>query len=178
MLAEYVEVVKSLWATPAGATFSFAGEFYRLADSPALPKPLQVPGPPIIVGGSARGPAGLVAARLGNDLNIQFKTPEEASGEAELLRRRCEEVGRDPVSLSLSVLVGMAAASSVTTSEDANRVRRMGSALIGTPAEIVETVAAYRAAGVDVIYLSLLSSQGVAELTWFAAEVLPLVRHL
>ena len=37
-------------ATPAGERYSFSGEHYELADSPALPKPSQQP-PPVIIGG-------------------------------------------------------------------------------------------------------------------------------
>jgi F420-dependent oxidoreductase-like protein len=50
-LEEQLEIVRGLWTTPAGQRFSFAGRHYTLVDSPALPKPLQQPRPPLIVGG-------------------------------------------------------------------------------------------------------------------------------
>src|SRR3984957_15588577 len=50
-LEEQLSIVTGLWATPVGETYSFAGEHYQLADSPALPKPVQRPHPPVIVGG-------------------------------------------------------------------------------------------------------------------------------
>src|SRR6202044_905304 len=49
---EQLAIITGLWATPDGETFSFEGTHYRLADSPALPKPAQRPRPPLILGGS------------------------------------------------------------------------------------------------------------------------------
>ncbi len=43
MLEEQLSVITGLWDTPAGETFSFAGQHYPISDSPALPKPVQSP---------------------------------------------------------------------------------------------------------------------------------------
>jgi F420-dependent oxidoreductase-like protein len=50
-LEEQLAVVSGLWGTPDGERFSFEGEHYVVVDSPGLPKPVQRPGPPVIVGG-------------------------------------------------------------------------------------------------------------------------------
>src|SRR5690606_12220825 len=50
-LTEQLEIVTGLWRTPLGSTFTFHGKHYQLVDSPALPKPVQSPRPPVIVGG-------------------------------------------------------------------------------------------------------------------------------
>ena len=50
-LEEELAIITGLWSAPDGAAFSFDGAHYRLEDSPALPKPVQRPGPPIIIGG-------------------------------------------------------------------------------------------------------------------------------
>src|SRR3954469_16746786 len=50
-LTEQFEIVTGLWRTPLGETFSHRGKHYTLTDAPALPKPVQDGGPPIIVGG-------------------------------------------------------------------------------------------------------------------------------
>lgn len=46
--AEQIEIIDGLWRTPLGEKFSYAGRFYQLTESPALPKPAQQPRPPII----------------------------------------------------------------------------------------------------------------------------------
>ena len=51
---EQLAVITGLWSTPAGETFDFAGEHYRLSGSPALPKPVQAGGIPLIIGGRGR----------------------------------------------------------------------------------------------------------------------------
>src|SRR5918993_3242617 len=51
-LEEQLAILTGLWATPVGSTFSHEGTHYRLDDAPALPKPAQRPGPPVIIGGA------------------------------------------------------------------------------------------------------------------------------
>jgi F420-dependent oxidoreductase-like protein len=50
-LEEQLTILTGLWGTPVEERYSFDGTYYSLTDSPALPKPLQRPRPPIIVGG-------------------------------------------------------------------------------------------------------------------------------
>src|SRR6266540_922509 len=50
-LEEQLAIVTGMWTTPQGERFSFSGRHYTLADCPALPKPVQRPRPPVIVGG-------------------------------------------------------------------------------------------------------------------------------
>jgi len=50
-LEEQFAIISGLWTTPEGETFDFDGRNYQLEESPALPKPVQRPHPPLIVGG-------------------------------------------------------------------------------------------------------------------------------
>src|SRR5205823_11966093 len=50
-LEEQLEIVTGLWSTPAGEKYAFTGKHYELKNSPALPKPVQQPHPPIVIGG-------------------------------------------------------------------------------------------------------------------------------
>ena len=60
---EQVAIVSGLWNTPPGETFDFDGRHYRLGGSPALPKPVQDGGIPIIVGGRGKKRTPRLAAR-------------------------------------------------------------------------------------------------------------------
>ncbi len=71
--AEQVEVIDGLLRTPAGETFSFAGEHYQLTDSPALPKPVQSPRPPLILGGAGKARGAALAARYADEYNVAFR---------------------------------------------------------------------------------------------------------
>jgi len=63
-LEEQFAIITGLWATDVGATFDFQGKHYSLSDCPALPKPVQAPRPPIIVGGHGRRITPRLAAAL------------------------------------------------------------------------------------------------------------------
>src|SRR5690348_16874560 len=67
---EQLAIVTGLWGTPVGEHFSYAGRHYSIDDSPALPKPVQQPGPPIVIGGfgTTRTPA--LAARYASEFNV------------------------------------------------------------------------------------------------------------
>ncbi|BCJ64538.1 hypothetical protein Prubr_15590 [Polymorphospora rubra] len=56
-LEEQLAILTGLWATPADGRFSYHGDHYQLVDAPALPRPVQTPGPPVIIG------AGVPSAR-------------------------------------------------------------------------------------------------------------------
>jgi F420-dependent oxidoreductase-like protein len=61
-LEEQLAIIAGMWGTAEGETFSFDGVHYTVKDSPGLPKPVQHPRPPVIVGGggprtSSTGPS-------------------------------------------------------------------------------------------------------------------------
>lgn len=49
---EAVEIMRGLWREES---YSFAGDYYRIEEACCLPKPVQKPGPPIMLGGSGNG---------------------------------------------------------------------------------------------------------------------------
>lgn len=58
-LTEAVKIYKGLWASGA---FSFAGEHYTITELDGLPKPVQRPGPPVLIGGGGPKMLSLAAA--------------------------------------------------------------------------------------------------------------------
>src|SRR5258708_10394157 len=70
---EQLEVITGLWDVPDGGTFSFSGRDFTGADSPALPKPLQPPRPPGIIGATAPRPPPRPAARVADEYNIPLR---------------------------------------------------------------------------------------------------------
>lgn len=180
-LEEQLAIVTGLWTTPAGETFSFDGRHYQLSDSPALPKPVQQPAPPVIVGGQGPKRTPALAARFAAEYNVAFPDgvarAEAAFGRA---RAACEAAGRDPASLDLSVAVVVCAGT------DDTEVRRRADAIgrsvdqmrsveaaVGTPAEVVDTLGRYRDAGVSKVYLQTLDVDDLDHLRLVADEVLP-----
>jgi F420-dependent oxidoreductase-like protein len=98
VLAEQLEIVHRQWKP---GPFSFHGEHYRIEDLDALPKPVQQPHPPLIIGGSG-GPRSLaLAARFADEYNTPFASPERCRELRSRLDDACEKQGREPLPLSV-----------------------------------------------------------------------------
>jgi F420-dependent oxidoreductase-like protein len=70
-LEEQLQVVTGLW--DADGPFTFHGEHYELLDSPALPKPVQRPHPPVIVGGGGQKRTPRLAATYADEFNLPVR---------------------------------------------------------------------------------------------------------
>jgi F420-dependent oxidoreductase-like protein len=181
-LEESLAVITGLWETPPGRTFDFEGRHFRLSDSPALPKPVQSPRPPVIVGGKGRKRTPALAAHYAAEFNVPFDSVETSRELFGLVRRACEQAGRDAAELVLSnALVlcvgrdeGELARRAAAIGRDVADLR--ANALAGTPAEVVERLGQYAAAGSSRAYLQVLDLSDLDHLDLVAAEVLPHVR--
>jgi len=86
---EQLAIITGLWATPDGERFGFEGARHRLADSPALPKPVQRPRPPVLVGGLGKKRTPALAARFADEFNLPFADEETTRAQFERVRRAC-----------------------------------------------------------------------------------------
>jgi len=181
-LEEQLEVVTGLWGTAEGKTFSFRGSYYTLTDSPALPKPVQRPRPPVLIGGGGERRTPRLAARFADEYNVPFDTVEASVAAFERVRRACQEAGRDPGSLVYSAAQTVCcgrdeaelARRAEATGEQLAELRRSG--LAGSPAEIVDKLGRFAAAGAERVYLQVLDLHDLDHLELIAAEVMPQVR--
>ena len=179
---EQLAVISGLWSTPVGETFDFAGRHYRLSGSPALPKPVQEGGVPILVGGAGKKRTPRLAARYASEFNVPFMSPEENARLFAGVREACAEAGRDPGSLTYSsalvLCVGRDEAEIARRAEaigrDVDELREHGVA--GTPAEAVDVLGRYAEAGAQRVYLQVLDLADLDHLDLVAAEVAPQLR--
>jgi F420-dependent oxidoreductase-like protein len=179
---EQLAIVTGLWGTPPGETFDFPGKHYRLVGSPALPKPVQDGGIPVLVGGRGKERTPRLAARYAREFNVPFASPEENARLFAGVRAACQEVGRDPGSMvyssALVLCVGRDEAEFTRRAQAIGRepeeLRAHGVA--GTPAEAVEVMGRYADAGAQRVYLQLLDLADLDHLDLVAAEVAPQVR--
>ena len=82
---------------------SWDGEHARISGAINLPKPIQQPRVPIMVGGNGKNVTWRIAARFADEVNLDNMPPDELRDEAmPLLRQRWEEAGRDPSTLRVS----------------------------------------------------------------------------
>jgi F420-dependent oxidoreductase-like protein len=176
---EQLAILTGLWATPDGETFSHDGSHYQLTDSPALPKPVQRPGPPILIGGMGKRRTPQLAATYADEFNLPFVSLDDTRLQFGRVRQACEAAGRDPDDLiysnALTVCVG--------TDEDelARRAKAIGrtveelraNALAGTPQEVVDRLGRYADLGSRRAYLQILDLVDLDHLRLIAEEVMP-----
>jgi F420-dependent oxidoreductase-like protein len=175
---EQLAVITGLWNTPLGQTFDFHGRHYQLADSPALPKPVQ-DSIPVIVGGAGKKRTPRLAARYANEFNVPFSSTADNARLFALVREACEEAGRDPSSLvyssALVLCVGKDEAEiarrAAAIGREVDELRKHGVA--GTPAEAVDILGRYIEAGAERFYLQVLDLSDLDHLDLIAGEVMP-----
>ena len=61
---------------------------------------------PIMVGGNGPKVTWRLAARYADELNLDGLSPAEVRDALPIIRARCEEIGRDPTSLSVGPMSG------------------------------------------------------------------------
>jgi alkanesulfonate monooxygenase len=177
---EQLEIITGLWGASADEPFSFDGEHYSVKESAGLPKPVQRPGPPIIVGGwgTKRTPA--LAARFAAEFNCGFGQVDDFVAGRDRVRAACEAIDRDPESVVFSVALETVCgedeaaleARAAKLGRSAERVRRQ---LGGTPAEVVDKLGQYRDAGAARAYLQVIDVDDLDHVRLLGEQVLPAV---
>jgi F420-dependent oxidoreductase-like protein len=180
-LEEQLEIITGLWGTPESKTFSFAGSYYALTDSPALPKPVQRPRPPILIGGGGLRRTPRLAARFADEFNMVFESPEATGAAFGRVREVCQDIGRDAASLVYSA--GQVVCCGRTDAEVARRAAAIGhepaqlaaAGLAGSPAQVVDKIGQFGAVGASRMYLQVLDLSDLDHLELLASEVMPQV---
>lgn len=192
---EAVAIMRGLWSDNS---FSYAGEFYRVEEACCLPKPVQKPGPPIMLGGSGNG----ILRRAGQWADIIHMVPViGAAGTTTLeeiqrfsdvsLREKLDRVGnaaekagrrRDSVRFASTIFRYTMTASAADTRREAEQMAQLFGttpeellahpvALIGTADEmIVELRRREKQHGLSMLALNFGSQD---ELRRFGEQVLP-----
>ncbi|HEY9327694.1 MAG TPA: TIGR03560 family F420-dependent LLM class oxidoreductase [Streptomyces sp.] len=181
---EQIAVLTGIWR--AENTFTFHGRHYRLQDCPTLPKPVQQPHPPLILGGKGARRSPRIAGRYADEYNLPSLTPAECRARYETMARECVTAYREPThvvrSCTLTACVGRTAADVEKRAGVLGRsiAQLTTRGLTGTPQQAADQLAAYAVAGVQRIYVKVLDLDDLdhlellAELarTWESEEAL------
>ncbi|MFX0197268.1 MAG: LLM class flavin-dependent oxidoreductase [Candidatus Hodarchaeota archaeon] len=152
-LKEALQIIKQLWTEPET---TFKGQYYTLEKCINMPKPVQKPHPPIMVGGEGDKILG-VAAELADEANIPISL-EKVEERVQFIRNYCETIGRDPKELRLSLFPRLVLAKDETELEplieryrpkDQSREEFLAAALVGTPEMVLARVQAYVELGIS-----------------------------
>jgi F420-dependent oxidoreductase-like protein len=178
-LEEQLDIITGMWSSPVGETFDYAGTHYHVADSPALPKPVQRPHPPIIIGGGGANRTPALAARFAAEFNLAFPTLDFVGLQLGRVQSALHAIGRagDDIvySAAFAVCAGRDEAQIARRADAISRdvdELRANTPLVGTPDEIVDRLGPFAEAGVQRVYLQLLDASDLDHLELFATEVM------
>lgn len=158
LFEEQVEIVVRTWTEEA---FDHEGEHYTLRGQTALPRPLQQPHPPLILGGKAKPRAAALAARFADEYNTLGARLEELRERRGRLESACAAIGREPTSLRYSLMTTCVIGTD--RAEVKERTRRIPELpggesvaddwLVGTVDELAERLAALESVGISRVML-------------------------
>jgi F420-dependent oxidoreductase-like protein len=176
---EQLAIITGLWTTPVGTPFSFEGKCYQVTNSPGLPKPVQRPRPPIVIGGGGPKRTPALAAMYADEFNVGFQSPATSAERFIRVREGCQAIGRDPASLVYSNALVVCCADDAATlrrraaaiGREVDELREHG--LCGTPAEILDKLGQYHAIGTGRVYLQVLDLSDLDHIREIARGVLP-----
>jgi alkanesulfonate monooxygenase SsuD/methylene tetrahydromethanopterin reductase-like flavin-dependent oxidoreductase (luciferase family) len=182
-LEETVEVVKRLWTEES---VDYDGRFYTLSGANAEPFPTQEPHPPVMIGGGGEEFTLRIAAKHADTWNFWGPT-HVMSHKLDVLRAHCDTYDTDFDAIEASwftrCIVRETDEEVEAVLEDAPRFRNPDDLseledgdyhyLVGTPAELVETVESFEALGIEETVLEFVDFPGTEGAELFADEVIP-----
>jgi F420-dependent oxidoreductase-like protein len=173
-LEEQLTIITGLWS-PA-SPFSFSGTHYKVLDSPGLPKPVQDPRPPIIIGGRGKRKTPALAARFGDEFNVPFASAAETAVIYDAVRSAAGS--RSLVySVAQTVVCGRTDAEIKRRTEAAGYLATVLNGCVrGTPEQVAEQLAAFGELGTTRAFLQVLDLGDLDHVELIAAEVAPLLR--
>ncbi|MFQ5874633.1 MAG: TIGR03560 family F420-dependent LLM class oxidoreductase [Dehalococcoidia bacterium] len=190
MLEESIKLTRALWTED---NVTFKGKHYHLDAVACHPKPVQKPPPPIIVGGNGKRCTLPIAAAYADEWNGTLQLPSSYRTRVEILRAKCEEIGRDPANLRCSLMVPLLIGRS--ESELGARLERIAGImakypdmkkatpaslaeqgwLSGMPSQVVEQMQHFEEAGVERFMLQLFDYDDLEVLDIVAQDAMPQV---
>ena len=190
LFAEQVEVVVRSWTE---SRFDHDGPAYRLRDQQALPRPVQQPHPPLVLGGTVKRRFAALAARYATEVNTLGAPDEELRERRAKLDHACTEARRDPATLRFSVMTACFVGE--TEADVRERVTRFLAAsgrgdddagsfiaerrdrwLLGTVEEVAARIEGLRVLGVTRVLLQHLNHDDDAMVTLVGDRLLPQLR--
>ncbi len=184
MLEEAVEVIKGLWTAPE---FSYGGNFCQFDNAICEPRPLQIPRPPVLIGGHGRTHLLRAVAKHADICNMGFEmSVAQHRAMLEVLEEHCRKVGRDMSEIEVSDNTRV----KIAPTEDGvgrmleegaraagmpiDRYRRsLKNAIVGTPEQCAARIQTYVDAGVTRFFLIFPDPIPTNALELFASTVMP-----
>lgn len=151
-LEETLRIARQMWSDDDGP---FEGAHYRLGATLNTPQPLRRPHPPILIGGGGERKTLRLVAQYADACNL-FGGPE-LERKLDVLRTRCEEVGRDYDEIEKTVMTRLDPAD---------------------PKAAVEELRGYAGLGVQHVHTMVPDVAAIEPLRVFGSEIIPAAAEL
>ncbi len=171
---ETLKIVKHMWS---GDTRTFEGEYHRLEEPILSPMPLSKPHPPILIGGEGEKKTLKYVALYGDACNLHIGTPleefsaqwrdryenrvEVLTGKLDVLRRHCENVGRDYGEIEKTTLGTIKIAPDAMSAD-----------------ELVELCEGLAEIGIDQAIFNMPNAHEITPIETIGKEVIPVVANM
>jgi F420-dependent oxidoreductase-like protein len=172
-LGEALQIIRGMWSSDG---FSFEGEFYRVSNAFCVPKPVQKPHPPILIGGGGEKMTLKLVAKYGDACNL-LGGAGVVRHKLEVLKEHCRAVGRDYDEIlktklgHLVIARDSQEARSIAEGEGYTSEMLKNYAIYGTPDRVKEGIRELADAGVEYLILNIHAKKEEEMLKLFAEEV-------
>jgi alkanesulfonate monooxygenase SsuD/methylene tetrahydromethanopterin reductase-like flavin-dependent oxidoreductase (luciferase family) len=179
LFEDQLAILHGVWSAPPGTTFEYTGRTCSVSLEADTLRPVQLPHPPIVMGGAGGPRSARLAAAFADEYNTSDRRVAETRRIHDAVRRACERGGRDPSTMVWSaeqvVCCGRTEADitrrAAAIRRDVAELRENG--LAGTPDEVLEKLGRFAENGVDRFYLQVLDLSDLDHLRFIAEAVLP-----
>jgi F420-dependent oxidoreductase-like protein len=153
-LEEALQITLQMWSDNNGP---YQGKYYQLAETLNSPQPLSRPHPPILIGGGGEKKTLRLVARYANACNLFARMGVEVvQGKLDVLKKHCDEVGRNYAEIEKTAL---------STAHLAPGQQ--------TAADIIAHCRALAAEGIQHVIFNMPNVQDIKPLEAFVREIIP-----
>ncbi len=179
MFREACEIIHRMWTEEYP---KFQGKYYTIDGPINEPKGVQKPHPPLWIGGGGEKVTLKLVAKWGDACNVGGE-PEMVAHKLEVLKRHCDDVGRnyDEITKSTSATVHLVESEGSAEKETAlargeqSYEEYAKGTIVGTPEQVAERLRPLVDVGVDYFIVSIpRNAYDQGPQTRFAREVVPL----
>lgn len=193
-LIEWIKLLKLLWTED---NVTFEGEHYRCEGITIEPKPAAKPRPPIWIANNAQGDRALIerthrrVVRHADGWETSLSDPDDVRWRLEDIRRKAEEMGRDPATIETHLYHNININSNrsealeeskrfldIYYSQDTPADRVASWTAAGTPDECVQHLRAYQEMGIDEVTVRITGWDQLGQLDRVIKEVAPRLEAL
>ena len=179
-LREGVQVILKMWTEEEAY---FEGNYYHVRGAINQPKGVQKPHIPMLIGGSGEKVTLKLVAQYGDACNIGYLEPEATARKFEIMRKHCEDVGRNYNDIHRTIMLNCSIAEgdeqAYQRAQAANFARNVGGpeylrtrSLVGTPEAIRKRLNEYEQIGAQEVILFFPAEERLESLRLFAKDVM------